>query len=80
MTDIWQLKIVDLSGNSFIICGSEDVLRTAYDEWREGVSRPDGTRPALWEVTGYCDSADRAEASWAIRMEEIRGLALTKLY
>lgn len=80
MTDIWQLERVDRDGNVFVICGSEDVLRIAYDGWREAVKLPDGTQSVLWEVTGFCNTADRAETTWAIRMEEIRGLALTKLY
>jgi hypothetical protein len=80
MDGVWQLEIIQPSGNVFIICGSEDVLRTAYDEWREAVKQPDGVAPPVWEVTGFCNSADRAEHSLAIRIEDIWGLALTKLY
>lgn len=80
MNGVWQLKIVDSSGNAFVVCGTEDVLRTAYDEWREAAKQPDGVSSPVWEVTGYCDSADRAECSYAMRMGDIRGLALTKLY
>lgn len=80
MTDIWQLEIIQPSGNVFVICGSEDVLRQAYDEWRDAVKQPDGVAPVVLEVVGFCNSADRAEHTIAVRLEDIWGLALTKLY
>lgn len=80
MNGVWQLEIIQPSGNVFFICGSESVLRMAYNEWQEAVKQPDGVAPVVLEVTGFCNLADRAEHTIAVRLEDIWGLALTNLY
>lgn len=78
--NIWSLRIVDVNGGSQPVCGAEEVLRATYEEWKNMVGQPDGTTEKLLEVIGMCDSADRAELSFAIRSEDIRAMSLTKLY
>lgn len=78
--NLWQLKIVDVGGQIQMVYGTEQVLRAAHEEWKHMVDQPDGTTAKLLEVSGMCDSADRAECSFAIRSEDIRAMSLTKLY
>ncbi len=76
--ETWQLRIM-VEGIDTMVCGTEEVLRDAYNEWCAHVKEPNGME-GLWEVIGHCDSADRAECRVALRISEIKGLSLVRLY
>ncbi len=75
MNNFWALKIMVEGGHIFEICGAEDVLRGALEEWSSG--EYEGGKLT---VNGVFDSADCAEHIVVVKREEIIGMSLLKRY
>jgi len=80
MTEVWKLEITDDNGVVQRVCGSQEVLTRAMDEWEAAAVAPDGTGSKLLKVHGFCDTSDRAEIILACKIEMIRHACLTRLY
>lgn len=86
MIPVWQIKFVDGSGTPIEVCGSEEVLRTAFDEavaGMEALSAPGATDSAakkLIRIEGFTDGADRAEATLVILVDTIAAMYLFRVY
>ncbi len=75
----WQITAIDRNGSIFTLTGSEEVMRQAYDDWKQEPGRLEGTAAELWEVRGVTDSADRTNASLIFRRDCLAALILVEL-
>jgi hypothetical protein len=78
--EFYRLTVTDRQGISHQITGAKEVMREGWKNLLDALEMPDGTAPTVVRIEGMCDSADRAEHSLAIKVSEIVGLNLTKLY
>lgn len=73
-----MLKLCDDHGTSWCVYGEEEVLRTAFDEWKSAVEACAGESEIL-EVVGFCDDARRTRYEVRMKMQSIAGVFLTEL-
>ena len=75
--DFWQLRIGFLAGEDRYVCGTEDVLRAAYDEIRDHLAAPDGTSgQRAISVSGMSASMDRLAVELTVLCETVRFVEL----
>ena len=72
MDDIWSLRVTITGGAYVDLYGSEDVLRTAVDEWQQGLS--DG----FIVIEGFTNTADRVPSMLVVRWGEIQMMWLVR--
>lgn len=80
MQETWRLRVLNGQGTMFEVCGLEEMLRIAFDEWKERKTNPEIPDNKLFEVTGWCDTSDRAEYTICLSMEDTVGVSLVRLY
>lgn len=76
----WYLKLY-FAHESFCIYGTEENLRSSYEEWKEKVSdvSVDEDRGII-EVHGYMDNAVRSDVALTVRVGEVRGMFLAEYW
>ena len=78
--EVWKLQVISTGDGAWEVCGTEEVMRAAYDEIKAILDAGDtGVAPAAFSVTGFWDTADRAESNLVLRTPEIRGARLTRM-
>ena len=76
----WRLS-VQLPQGVWKICGSETVIRCAYDELVEAMNCLDGTSQSKTVmVHGVSDTADRAEHSMTVKASEVQAIDIMRMY
>ena len=79
--EVWGLKLHDHSGTVLMVCGEQEILKQAQEEWRQCVTTvDDGSAPKVITVLGYCDTADRAEVTVVFRPDQYDAVSLYKVY
>jgi hypothetical protein len=73
--NVWKLTITDKQ-SAYAICGSEEVLRDAMDQWTETTIDTGG----IIVIEGFTDSADRAKHKLAVKRDEIVCMSIYKMY
>ena len=74
---IYSASISSNSSNRCTVHGTEEILNTAIDEWKDWLTNPAREENAFLEICGFCDNADRAEIRMVIKMECIEMFDVT---
>lgn len=78
MKEYWRLTIM-FTWSSVSVCGTEDVLRTAIDEWRAYLESDTYDEHEACTILGFTDTADRAPCEFTFLLHEARGMSLVRM-
>ncbi len=67
---------IQVSGSIWTIYGTEEILRTAINEWAEWVANPARENDVLLTINGLSNTVDRAETINIFKMEEIQVMSV----
>ncbi len=77
--EYWRLDIEKEGGTRITIFGTEETLRTAYQELKTAKALPDGVAAKLVEIHGHTDTADRAEVAMFVEVEKVHSATLVRM-
>lgn len=77
---LWKIELYNTHGGTIYVLAQEDLAREALAEWRAYALAPDGTGSALIEVHGMTDTADRAEMTTCLRLQDLWGVSIFRMY
>ncbi len=80
MTNPWWRLLIRGGGESYLVLGSEEIMRASFDELTEAMNATDGTAPKVVIIKGFADAADRAERHLAVCVEDVVMVDLTKWF
>ncbi len=79
MDGVWHIDVLVEGGTKWSTNGTEEVIHAAYNELKDAKQNP-ATAASLVEISGFCDTADRAELTIFVSVESVVGVSVTRLY
>lgn len=82
--EYWRLTIQHENGSSIALCGSEEVLSSAMNEWHEWVETDEAVRDMnsvkkAMVIDACMDSFDRAPCRLMILKDTVIGMSLYRM-
>jgi hypothetical protein len=78
MKEYWRLTI-ERPWGPCSVCGTEQVLRQALDEWREYRKERTHDDKAFITIHGFTDTADRADCEMTFLLEHVQSMCLIQM-
>lgn len=79
LPEIWTLAFYNHAGTRLAISGKFEILAAACDEWNEAKTACDGTGSKIIKVEGFTDTADRAEMTLCVVVDEMSAAILNRM-
>ncbi len=79
LPEIWTLVFFDRAGTRLAISGKRELLQIACEEWEHAKTACDGTGDKVVRVEGFTDSADRAEMTLRVVVEDTTAVVLNRM-
>ena len=69
---------IQVSGSAWSAYGTEQILRSAIDEWTEWCANPASENDTLLTIHGLTNTIDRSECVMVFKMEDVQAMSICR--